>query len=68
MMIELKSIAGKTFFLNADLIYKIETNFDTIITLTDQSKIRVKETPEEIAEKVLELKRKIYHTSWEMKE
>ena len=68
MMIKLKSIAGKEFYLNADLIYKIETNYDTIITLTDQTTIRVMESPEEIVEKVIHLKRQIYKRSWEMKE
>lgn len=59
-MITLRACSGKEFVLNCDLIYKIEEEFDTIITLTDQKTLRVEEKPEEIVEKVKEFKQGIY--------
>lgn len=59
-MIALTSISGKEFYLNADLIYKLEHSFDTIITLVDGKTIRVVNSEEEIVEKMIAYKRKIY--------
>lgn len=57
-MIPLRACSGKDFVLNCDLIYKVEREFDTIITLIDQKTLRVKDSPEEIIDKVTEFKRK----------
>lgn len=59
-MIALKSVSGKDFYLNSDLIYRIEHSFDTIITLVDGKTIRVVNSEEEIVEKIIAYKRKIY--------
>lgn len=59
-MIALTSVSGKDFYLNCDLIYKMEHTFDTIITLVDGKTIRVSDTEEEIVEKIISYKRKIY--------
>lgn len=59
-MISLHSISGKEFFLNSELIYKLEREYDTIITLTDQKILRVTETPEQIVEKVIQFKNKVH--------
>ncbi|WP_027108802.1 flagellar FlbD family protein [Lacticigenium naphthae] len=59
-MIELTSIVGESFLLNSELIYRIDWAHDTVITLIDLKKIRVKETPDTVAEKVLDYKREIY--------
>lgn len=67
-MIKLKSVTGKEFYLNCDLIYKVEISYDTLITLVDQKTLRVVDTPEEIAEKVRVYKRSIYQSTWEMEE
>lgn len=60
-MIQLKSVSGKEFYLNNDLIFKIEREFDTLITLTDSKTIRVIETPEEIRQKIIAFKQEIYN-------
>lgn len=65
-MIRLKSVTGKEFYLNCDFIYKVEQSYDTLITLTDQKILRVLDTPEEIAEKVITYKQRIYSTQQEM--
>lgn len=59
-MITLRACSGKEFVLNCDLIYKIEEEFDTIITLTDQKTLRVEDRPEEIIEKVKQFKQEVY--------
>ncbi|KPU28212.1 hypothetical protein TR13x_02425 [Caloranaerobacter sp. TR13] len=59
-MVILKRINGKEFVLNSDLIEFIEATPDTIVTLTNGKKIVVKETVEEVIDKVINYKREIY--------
>jgi flagellar protein FlbD len=58
-MIALTTISGKEFYLNCDLIYRIDRSFDTIITLTDGKSLRVSETEKEIVGKIIQYRRKI---------
>lgn len=60
-MIALTAVSGKEFYLNCDLIYRIDHSFDTIITLTDGKTVRVTESEKEIVEKVIQYKRRIYN-------
>lgn len=62
-MIELHNISGTSFYLNCDLIFRMEVNYDTIITLTNMQKLIVQETPDQVVEKVIAFRRKI-HTNW----
>ena len=66
-MIRLKSLSGGEFYLNNDLIVKIEALPDTVITLTDGRTIRVKDTPEEIIEKIVQYRRRIFQGNLEVK-
>lgn len=59
-MILLHLLNDSEFYLNDDLIVKLEAFPDTVITLTDGRTIRVKETPEEIVEKIIQYKRRIF--------
>lgn len=59
-MIEITSINGEKFVLNSDLIYKVEEHPDTIITLLDGKTLRVSESAEEITNRIVEFKRRIY--------
>jgi flagellar protein FlbD len=59
-MIILTSISGKEFCLNSDLIYKIEELPDTVITLTNGKTIRVVNSTEDIIQKIVEFKRRIF--------
>ena len=61
-MIALRAISGKEFYLNCELIYRVDRSFDTIITLLDGKTVRVTETEKEIMEKVIQYKRKIYNS------
>lgn len=59
-MIYLKKMDNREFILNVDLIETIAETPDTVITLTNGNKILVTETAEEIIEKIIQYKRKIY--------
>ena len=59
-MIKLRRMNNSEFVLNIDLIETIEETPDTIITLTTGRKIVVVERAEQIIEKIIEYKRKIY--------
>ncbi|MGI6383464.1 MAG: flagellar FlbD family protein [Tissierellaceae bacterium] len=59
-MIILTSIKDEEFCLNADLIYRIDQAHDTIITLVDGKTLRVKDSTEEIVDKIVDYKRRIF--------
>jgi len=60
-MIELTSISGRNFWLNSQMIYKIEEAPDTIITLSDGKIIRVVNSSDDIIDRIIEYKRKIFN-------
>ncbi len=60
-MIELHRLNKKSFFLNHRLIETIESNPDTTIHLTNGQSIIVRETPEQIQNKIIEFERKIFY-------
>jgi len=60
-MIKLKRINEKEFVLNAEYIEFVESTPDTIISLTTGKKIVVKESVDEVIEKVIEYKRRIFN-------
>ncbi len=57
-MIYLKKINGNNFVLNCELIECIEARPDTTITLTNDKKILVSNSVEEVVNLTLEYKRK----------
>ena len=59
-MIELTATNGQMFVMNADLIERIELIPETKITLTTGTYLLVNDTKEEIIEKVIGYKKKIY--------
>lgn len=64
-MIELTTLSGKIFFLNPDLIRTIEQTPDTIICLTDGSRMPVKNSVQNIREKIIQFKKSIYSSASE---
>ena len=58
-MIKLRKINNKEFVVNADFIEFVEATPDTVITLTNGIKLVVKESVDEVIDKVVEYKRKI---------
>jgi flagellar protein FlbD len=57
-MIEVTRTNSRKIVINAELIESVEATPDVVITLTTGHKILVKETIDEIREKVIEYKKK----------
>lgn len=55
-MIKLTGLNNKEFFLNCDLIEKLETTPDTVISTTTDKKYVVKESPEIIIRRIIRFK------------
>ncbi|GAW64791.1 flagellar protein FlbD [Ligilactobacillus acidipiscis DSM 15836] len=59
-MILLTSFKGKEFYLNPDLIYRIDETPDTVITLVDGKTLVVRDTVFEIREAIIEYRHRIF--------
>ena len=59
-MIRLTRLNRVPMVLNSDLIVHIEVTPDTVISLTTGETIMVRETSEEVVEKILEFRRSIF--------
>jgi len=59
-MIEVTRLNGKEFYINSDLVLFIEKTPDTVITLLNERKIVVSEDVEQIVDKIVEFKRKVF--------
>jgi len=59
-MIKLTGLNKQQFILNAEVIEKIETMPDTLITLTNGKRYIVLESTEVVIEKIIKYKRKIF--------
>ena len=57
-MIFLTRTNGTKFYINPELIQTVEATPDTIITLISGKKLIVKDSPQEIAERFIEYRRK----------
>jgi len=58
-VIKVNRLNGEEVVVNADLIQLVEKRPDTVITLTNGYKIIVKESVDEIIDKVVDYKRRI---------
>lgn len=59
-MIKLTGLNKEEFILNAEVIEKIETMPETLITLTNGKRYIVLESTELVIDKIIKYKRKIY--------
>ena len=59
-MIRLTRFKGKTFYLNPDLLYRIDETPDTVLTLTDGKNLIVKETASEVVDLIIAYRQLIY--------
>ncbi|MCL4793190.1 MAG: flagellar FlbD family protein [Bryobacteraceae bacterium] len=59
-MIRLTRLNNIPFYLNPDLIEHVETTPDTLISLTSGQKFMVLETAEEVLERIVALRQRIY--------
>lgn len=58
-MIRLTRLNGKEFVVNAEMIQFVETTPDTVITLLSNEKIVVRESVEEVVERVIAYGRRV---------
>ncbi|GIU73849.1 MAG: flagellar FlbD family protein [Bryobacteraceae bacterium] len=58
-MIRLTRINETPFYVNADLIEFVDQTPDTVLTLTNGEKVRVRERAEEVVERVIVYKRRV---------
>lgn len=59
-VIDVTRINDTSFVINAEIIQTVEATPDTVITLTTGAKYIVKESCEEVKEKVIAYKRRIF--------
>lgn len=59
-MIYVKTLRGKDYAINSDLIEIIESTPDTVITLTNGKKMIVSESIDEIIDKIIKYKKEIF--------
>jgi flagellar protein FlbD len=59
-MIRVTRLNSSPLILNSDLIEHIETTPDTVITLTTGQSLRVRESAEEVVQRIVEFRRSIY--------
>lgn len=59
-MIKLTRLNNSEFLLNADLIEHIELTTDTVVTLTNGAAYVVKEHAEEILERIVQFKKRVF--------
>lgn len=60
-MIKVTRFNGKEFYVNCELIEFLESTPDTVISTTTGKKIVVTESVEEIINKIIQFKSKLYH-------
>lgn len=58
-MIKLTRLNEKPFVLNSNLVKFIEERPDTILTLVNEEKVVVRETLEEVIERIVEYERRL---------
>ena len=59
-MIALRRLNNEPIMVNPDLIESLESHPDTVVTLTSGNKLLVRDTMDEVREKIIEFKRRIY--------
>ena len=67
-MIRLTKINHVDVVINSDLIEHIETTPDTVLTLTSGQKIMVLESPDEIVDRVVAFRKRIYGSIAELQQ
>ena len=59
-MIALRRLNNQPIVVNCDLIETVESTPDTVVTLTSGNKLIVRDSADEIRERVIDFKRQIY--------
>ncbi len=59
-VISLRRLNNQPIMVNADLIESLESTPDTVVTLVSGNKLIVRDTMDEIRDRIVEYKRRIY--------
>jgi flagellar protein FlbD len=59
-MIALRRLNNEPIMVNPDLIETLEATPDTVVTLTNGNKLLVRDSMDEVREKIVEFKRQIH--------
>lgn len=59
-MIALRRLNNQPIMVNCDLIESVESTPDTVVTLTSGNKLIVRDTLEEVRQRIIDFKRQIY--------
>ena len=59
-MIALRRLNNQPIMVNPDLIESLEATPDTVVTLTSGNKLIVRDSMDEVRERIVEFKRRIY--------
>ena len=59
-MIALRRLNNEPIMVNPDLIELLEATPDTVVTLTSGNKLLVRDSMDEVREKIIEFKRRIH--------
>jgi flagellar protein FlbD len=59
-VIAVTRLDGSKFYVNSDLIETIESTPDTVLTLSTQKKLIVRESPKELIDGVVAFRRRIF--------
>jgi flagellar protein FlbD len=59
-MIALRRLTNQPIMVNPDLIESLEATPDTVVTLTSGNKLIVRDSMDEVRERIVEFKRRIY--------
>lgn len=57
-MIQVEKMNGEAIFINPDLLRIMELTPDTVLTFSDNSKLIVKTKPQEIIDRIVELRKR----------
>ena len=63
-MIEVMRLDGKSYWVNPHMIESMETNPDLTLTMLSGKKLIVKNSPQEIIDKIISYRKKV-GTSWQ---
>ncbi|MCA9734900.1 MAG: flagellar FlbD family protein [Deferribacteres bacterium] len=63
-MIEVTRFNGTKFYINAELVETIEATPDTIVTLTTKSKYVVRESVQDVVQKIFTYKKRLHVTNF----
>ncbi len=66
-MIAVHRLRGEPMFLNADLVESIEATPDTVLTLVDGRRIVVADSPDEVADRIIEFRASILVSAAELR-